>query len=252
MLSNGFENKVALITGASRGIGLEMARELLRQKAKVVICARKQEGLDNAVADLQGGENLLAVTAHVAKEEDVDSLFEQIKENYGKLDVLINNAGMNIMTSSMSDVEFSLWQKILDSNLNGAFLCASRAARMMKEQQEGKIVNISSLAARKATPGMGVYGVAKAGIEMLTKVLAAELAADNIQVNAVAPCMVKTDFSKPFWSDPSIHDNIVNNIPAGCLAEPSDIVKAVLFLTSNDSDFITGETLVVDGGSSAI
>lgn len=245
-------DKVVLVTGGSRGIGLETARELLGQKAKVAICARKQEGLEIAAAELGGGDNLLTVPAHISREEDVDNLYSAIKERFGRLDVVINNVGMNIMTSSVADIDYGLWNKIIDSNLNGTYLCSAGAAQIMKEQNHGKIINITSIAASKATPGMGVYGIAKAAIEMLTKVMAAELADYNITVNALAPCMVKTDFSKPFWSDADIHDQIVGTIPLGRIAEPEDVVKVALFLSSPASDFITGQTITVDGGATAI
>jgi NAD(P)-dependent dehydrogenase (short-subunit alcohol dehydrogenase family) len=122
----------------------------------------------------------------------------------------------------------------------------------MREQKTGKIVNVSSIASRKASPGMGIYGIAKAGVEMLTKVLASELAQFNIQVNAVAPSMVRTDFSKPFWSNKELYDLIVKTIPLGRIAEPVDVVHPVLFLASDASNFITGQTIVVDGGVTAI
>jgi NAD(P)-dependent dehydrogenase (short-subunit alcohol dehydrogenase family) len=123
---------------------------------------------------------------------------------------------------------------------------------MMREQHRGKIVNISSLAGRRSAPFMGIYGVAKAGIEMMTKVIAQELAAFNIQVNTVAPGMVRTQFSQPFWSNSEIHEKIIKTIPLGRIAEPVDVARAVLFLSSEASDYITGQTLMVDGGASAV
>jgi len=248
----GLEGKVCVVTGGSRGIGLELARQFLRQKAKVVICARKQEGLDAALAGLQGGDDLLAVAAHIAREEDVQNLFDRAVGKFGRVDILVNNVGMNLLTPSVVSAGAAAWQKIIDSNLNGTYHCSVAAAAIMKKQGRGKIVSISSLAARRAAPGMGIYGVAKAGIEMLTRVLAAELAADNIQVNAVAPCMVKTGFSEPFWSNKEIHDQITAAIPLGRLAEPLDVVHPVLFLCSPGADFITGQILYVDGGATAI
>lgn len=119
------QNKVFLVTGGSKGIGLEVAKNLLEQEAKVVICARKQEGLDAAVATLGGGEDLLALQAHIAREEDVEKLFNAVSERFGRLDVLVNNVGMNLLTRSVVDTELAAWQKIIDSNLNGTFLCAS-------------------------------------------------------------------------------------------------------------------------------
>jgi NAD(P)-dependent dehydrogenase (short-subunit alcohol dehydrogenase family) len=251
-ISYGLTGKVVVVTGGSRGIGLELARRLLSEKAKVAICARKQEGLDQAAVELDGGDNLLTVPAHIAREDDVDLLFGQTKARFGRIDVLINNVGMNLLTPSMIDTKAVTWQKIIDSNLTGTYFCSRAAAKLMKELGAGKIVSISSTAGCRPAPGMGIYGIAKAGIEMLTKVLAAELAADNIQVNAVAPCMVKTGFSAPFWSNQDVHDEIVKTIPAGRLAEISDVVEPVLFLCSGGANFITGQVLAVDGGSTVI
>lgn len=245
------EGKTVVVTGGSRGIGLELARLLLEQKVRVVICGRKQEGLDTATSELNAGEDLLAIQAHIAKEEDVENLFDKTIENFGRLDVLINNVGMNIVTA-LVDADFSLWQKIIDSNLSGTFLCSRKAGKIMRDQKKGKIVSISSIAGRRAAPAMGIYGVAKAGIEMMTKVLALELAPFNIQVNAVAPSMVRTKFSQPFWSNKDLYDQIVKAIPLGRIAEPKEVVHAALFLCSEASDFITGQTILVDGGASAI
>jgi 2-deoxy-D-gluconate 3-dehydrogenase len=176
---------------------------------------------------------------------------DRTREQFGRLDGLINNVGMNIVTSCV-EADPSLWQKIIDSNLNGTFLCARKAAQIMRAQQQGKIVNISSLAASRSAPAMGIYGIAKAGIEMMTKVLAQELALFNIQVNAVAPGMVRTKFSEPFWSNEDFHQLIVKSIPMGRIAEPEDVAHPVLFLCSSGADFITWQVLGVDGGASAV
>ncbi|MFP4667843.1 MAG: SDR family NAD(P)-dependent oxidoreductase [Desulfosalsimonas sp.] len=248
----GLEDKVFVITGGSRGIGLETARALLNQKAKVVICARKQDGLERAQEDLQGGENLLAVKAHVAKQDEVGLLFETAAKKFGRVDVLVNNMGMNLPTGELVETESGAWQKIIDSNLTGTYLCSRKAGSMMREQKSGSIVSVTSTAAHRASPGMNIYGIAKAGIEMMTKNLASELAPYNIRVNAVAPTMVRTDFSKPFWSNQEIYDMVVKNIPMGRIAEPEDVVKPVLFLASEGASFITGQTIMVDGGSAVV
>ncbi|MBW2409940.1 MAG: SDR family oxidoreductase [Deltaproteobacteria bacterium] len=243
--------KVFVVTGGSRGIGLELARHLLGQQVKVAICGRKQEGLQAAADELNAGDNLLCVQAHVAKADDVEDLFQRVTDQFGKIDGLINNVGMNIATG-LVDADPGLWNKIIDSNLNGSFLCSRKAGQLMREQNGGKIVSISSIAGRRSAPFMGIYGVAKAAIEMMTKVLAQELAAFNIQVNAVAPCMVRTKFSEPFWSNTEIHDQIIKTIPMGRIAEPADVVHPTLFLCSEAANFITGQTILVDGGASAI
>jgi NAD(P)-dependent dehydrogenase (short-subunit alcohol dehydrogenase family) len=250
-LNYGLENKVFVVTGGSRGIGFDIARLLLAQKAQVVICGRKKESLDSAAEKLQAGNKLLTIQSHVAKKEEVEKLFERTLEHFGRLDGLINNVGMNIM-SNVLEADAGLWNKIIDSNLNSHFLCSQKAGQIMRTQNKGKIVNISSIAARRSAPAMGIYGIAKAGIEMLTKVLAQELAPFNIQVNAVAPCMVRTTFSEPFWANKDLRDIIVKTIPLGRIAEPIEVAHPVLFLCSEGSNFITGQTLMVDGGASAV
>jgi len=250
-LSYGLDDKVAMVTGGSRGIGLDIAKTLLAQGAKVAICSRKKEGLDTAAAELDGGDRLLAIPAHIAKAEDVDRLFEQIVDRFGRIDVLVNNVGMNLITGVV-DAEPALFSKIVESNLTGTWLCSRKAAQLMREQKAGKIVSITSIAARRAAPFMGIYGIAKAAIEMMTKTLAQELAPFNIQVNAVAPCMVRTGFSKPFWSNEDMLREIVKTIPMGRIAEKMDVVHPTLFLCSDGAGFITGQTLMVDGGASAV
>jgi NAD(P)-dependent dehydrogenase (short-subunit alcohol dehydrogenase family) len=250
-LSYGLDDKVVVVTGGSRGIGLDMAKTLLAQGARVAICGRKQEGLDAAADELDGGDRVLALAAHVAKADDVDRLFEQAVERFGRIDALVNNVGMNLITGVV-DAEPALFGKIVESNLTGTWLCSRKAAQLMREQKAGKIVSITSIAARRAAPFMGIYGIAKAAIEMMTKTLAQELAAFNIQVNAVAPCMVRTGFSKPFWSNEEMLKEIVKTIPAGRIAETADVVHPALFLCSDGAGFITGQTLMVDGGASAV
>ncbi len=249
--SYGLKDKVFVVTGGSRGIGLEIARRLLAEEALVAICGRKAENLEAAAAALGSRDRLLAVPAHIAKQAEVDRLFAAVIERFGRLDALINNVGMNIASGAL-DADADLWRKIIDSNLTGTYLCTRAAGRILREQKAGKIVSITSIAARRAAPLMGIYGVAKAGIEMMTRVLAQELAPFNIQVNAVAPGMVRTGFSQPFWENAELYQRIVTGIPLGRIAEPSDVAHAVLFLCSAGADFITGQTLCVDGGASAV
>ena len=246
------KDKTALVTGGSRGIGLEIARTLLDEGAKVFICGRKQDGLDSARETLGNPDRLITVPAHVGKPEAVDALFGTIEKETGHLDILINNVGMNLITPGVADLDPGLWQKIIDTNLSGTFLVSRKAAAMMRGKNSGKIVSVTSIAGRKATPGMGIYGIAKAGIEMLTRVLASELAMFNVQVNAVAPAMVRTKFSEPFWSNKELLTHVTSTIPMGRIAEVEDVIRPVLFLASEGSSFITGQTLVVDGGATAV
>jgi len=244
--------KVALVTGGSRGLGKAIASAMAEKGARIVICGRKQENLREAVEDLEkAGARVTALPAHVGKGDQVAALMRSIDESFGRLDILVNNVGTNILTPSVAEADESLWDKLMETNLKSAFLVTSYAYPLIKKAGGGKIINISSTAARKAARGMGIYCVAKAGLEMLTRVLAVELASDNICVNAVAPGMVKTRFSQPFWSDESLLKEITATIPMGRIAETTDVVGAVIYLASALSDFVTGEIVTVDGGSMA-
>jgi NAD(P)-dependent dehydrogenase (short-subunit alcohol dehydrogenase family) len=245
----GLRDKVALITGGSRGIGKEIACQMAREGVHVVACARKLENLEKVQQEMrQEGLDLLIHQAHVAKADQVISVIDYIKSSFGHLDILVNNVGMNIFTPSVLEADEDLFNKIMDTNIKGSFMLCKYAVPLMKTRKAGKIINLSTVAARRAAPGMGIYGIAKAAVDMLTKVLAVELAPHNIQVNAVAPCMVRTDFSKPFWSNDSALVEINRSIPLGRIAEPSEVAGVVLFLASSASDFMTGEVVTVDGG----
>lgn len=244
--------KAALVTGGSRGLGMAIAMAMAGIGADVAICGRKQENIDRAVEAFdQKGIKVMARAANVGKSSEIADLFQAVERQFGRLDILVNNVGMNILTPSVSEVDEGLWDKIIESNLKGTYLASSRAVGLMKKAGGGKIVNISSIAARKAAMGMGVYCVAKAGVEMLTKVLAVELSQYHINVNAVAPGMVKTKFSQPFWSNEAMLKELTKTIPMGRIAETDDVVGAVLFLASGLSDFVTGEIITVDGGAMA-
>ena len=244
--------KIALVTGGSRGLGKAIALAMAENGANAVICGRKQDNLDQAVDEFrQMGKDVMAKVTNVGKSDEMTALFQAVDEKFGKLDILVNNVGMNILTPSVADSDESLWDKIIETNLKGTYLASGQAVKLMKKAGRGKIINISSIAAKKASMGMGIYCVAKAGVEMLTRVLAVELAQDNINVNAIAPSMVRTRFSQPFWSDDGLLKEITGTIPMGRIAETKDVVGTVLFLASGLSDFITGEVITVDGGSMA-
>jgi NAD(P)-dependent dehydrogenase (short-subunit alcohol dehydrogenase family) len=244
--------RIALVTGGSRGLGKAIALAMAECGAKIVICGRKQESLDNAVEDLKkAGSDVMAQPAHVGKGDQVGVLMKSVEERYGRLDILVNNVGTNLLTPSVAEADEGLWDKLIETNLKSAFLVTSKAYPLMKKAGGGKIINISSTAAKKAARGMGIYCVAKAALEMLTRVLAVELASDNIRVNAVAPSVVRTQFSQPFWSNESLLKEITSTIPMGRIAETTDVVGAVLYLASGLSDFVTGEIVTVDGGSMA-
>ena len=242
--------KVIVITGGSRGLGKAIARSMTKKGAKVVVCGRKQESLDKTVEEFKdAGLEILAYPADVGKADQVATLFNAVSERFGKLDILVNNVGTNVFTPSVAEADETLWDKMMQASLKSAFLTSSRAVALMADG--GKIINISSIAARKAAPGMGLYCIAKAGLEMLTKVLAAELGSRHINVNAVAPGMVKTKFSQPLWSNEKMLKDYLKGVPMGRIAETGDVVGVVLFLASGLADYLTGEVITVDGGTMA-
>jgi NAD(P)-dependent dehydrogenase (short-subunit alcohol dehydrogenase family) len=242
-----FVGKRVLVTGGSRGIGLGIARYFTAAGAKVAICGRKEANLLKAREQL--GE-VVAVAAHLGKAEEVEQLFSSVREAFGGLDILVNNMGMNIFTPSTVEADIGLWDKIVEGNLKSAFLCCRQAYPLMKANG-GIIVNLSSIAGHRAAPGMGIYGIAKAGLNMLTKVLAKELASCGIRVNAVAPGMVETDFSRPFWGNDDILKELLKGIPLGRIARVQDVVRLVAFLSSEQSDYLTGEIISLSGGAEA-
>lgn len=243
--------KVALVTGGSRGLGKAIARAMAEKGAKVAVCGRKQEPLDETVEEFkQAGLEILARPADVGHSDQVEALFNAVTERFGRLDILVNNVGTNVFTPSVAKADEKLWDKMMQASLKSAFLTSSRAVALMADGG-GKIINISSIAARKAAPGMGLYCIAKAGLEMLTKVLAAELGSKHITVNAVAPGMVKTKFSQPLWSNEKMLKDYLRGVPMGRIAETGDVVGSVLFLASGLADYMTGEVITVDGGSTA-
>jgi NAD(P)-dependent dehydrogenase (short-subunit alcohol dehydrogenase family) len=241
--------KVALITGASRGIGQAIAEAYAAAGAKVVLASRKQKSLDE-VAELiraNGGE-ALSIAAHTGDDAAVNELVAKAIEAYGGIDIAVNNAATNPHFGPVMTADESHWDKILDVNVKGYFRVAKGCVPGMKARGGGKIINIASIAGLAPQPGMGVYCVSKAAVLMLTQVLAAELASDNIQVNAIAPGFIKTKFSAAIWGNPHINEAVMKQIPQGRMAEPEELTGMALYLASGASSFTTGATMLIDGG----
>lgn len=247
------EGEVALITGGRRGIGRAIALAFAEAGADIAVAdmAADTGELDAVVEQVQAlGRSALAVSADTTIKTDVDNMVDQVTQKFGKIDVLVNNAGIFIQSPIMTISEQD-WDKLFDVDLKGFFLCAQAVGRHMMERRKGNIINLGTQWAFKTGPGMGPYGVAKAGVIMLTRVLARELSPYNIRANTIAPGTVKTDFSKAAWSDPQILAQIEAGIPLGRCGETDDLLGAALFLASPASAYITGNVIIADGGGLA-
>lgn len=241
--------KVAIITGASRGIGLAIAEAYAAAGAKVVLTSRKQDALEEAAAQIRKAQGeALPIACHTGDPESINALVAQVVEQFGGVDILVNNAATNPHFGPILTAEASHWDKILDVNVKGYFQMAKACAPSMTARGGGKIINVASVAGIEPGPMMGIYSVSKAAVLMLTKVLAAELAAAHIQVNAIAPGFVKTKFSSVLWQTPEIHDMMVKSVPMNRIAEAEELCGIALYLASQASSFTTGSTFVIDGG----
>lgn len=242
-------NKVAVITGASRGIGAAISRCLAAKGAAVVLSSRKQAALDEVAESIrEDGGRAVAVAAHTGDMNATESLAQEAVRAFGGIDILVNNAATNPHFGPILTAEESHWHKILDVNVVGYFRMAKACSAEMMKRGGGKIINVASIAGKRPQPGMGVYCVSKAGVLMLTEVLAAELADAGIQVNAIAPGCVKTAFSRTIWENPELNQTVLAAIPQKRIAETSELTGIALYLASDASSFTTGGTFVVDGG----
>ena len=247
------EGKVAVVTGGKRGIGRAVALAFAEAGADVVVCSRRvEDGQLLAVADQiqRLGRRSLAIQADVSEKTDIDNLVQRVMDEFGVIDILVNNAAMNIRVPLL-ELREDGWDKIMNTDLKGYYLCSQAVGKIMVAQRKGNIINMASRAALKASKNIGAYCIAKAGVVMLTRVLALELGSYNIRVNAIAPSVVRTKFSEVLWDAPEKLKKIEAEVPLGYLAEPSDVVGSALFLASDASSYITGHTIIVDGGQLA-
>ncbi|MBT8434541.1 MAG: glucose 1-dehydrogenase [Gammaproteobacteria bacterium] len=243
------DNKVALVTGASKGIGEAMAYALAGFGARVVVSSRKQEAVDE-VADSFRTDGLEAtgIAANMGKIGDIQSLVDKTVKIYGGLDIIINNAAANPVFGPLQDTDAGAFEKIIDVNLKAPFELCKRAYPVMKQRGGGSIIHISSIGGLTPETGIGIYSVSKAAIINLTKAMAQDWGADNIRVNAICPGLIKTKFSEALWNDEQSHDRFIKRIPLGRIGEPDDIAGLAVYLASAASSYCTGGIYMVDGG----
>ncbi len=243
------QDKVAIITGASRGIGQAMAEGFAELGAKVVLASRKAEALEEVRKNIvEAGGEAVVIPTHMGDMEGINRLVEGTLEKYGTIDILVNNAATNPIFCGTGEVEYPAFDKIMDVNVKGVFFLTQQVGKVMLEKESGVVINVSSEAGFCPTPFLGVYSVSKAAVNMLTKVFAQEWGSKGIRVNCIAPGLVKTHFSQALWGNEAILNAALTSIPLGRMAEPEEIVGLAIFLASEASSYVTGQIFLIDGG----
>jgi len=244
--------RVGIVTGGGRGIGKAIALTFAKAGADMAVCDVVDGNKLRSVADeIQSfGRRSLAIQVDTTQKADVDNMVQETIKELGGIDILVNCAAI-YMEAPLLELREDDWERVLNIDLKGYHLCCQAVGKRMVEQKRGNIINIASRSAMKADERKGAYCVAKAGVVMLTRVLARELGRYNIRVNAISPGVVETEMSRPMWSDPRFMRQFMAIVPLGRMAQPNEIANVALFLASEASSYITGHTILVDGGREA-
>lgn len=246
------DGKIAVVTGASRGLGAEIARAFVEQGATVVLSSRKQDDLDRLAAELgtvrEG--SAVAISAHAGRPDDLGRLVDGTMERFGRIDILVNNAGTNPYFGTMMDADLGAWDKTFEVNLRGYFALTQLVWRAWMEEHGGAVLNIASTGGIRPSAGLGIYGVTKAGVIMLTRQLAKELGG-RVRVNCIAPGLFRTRFAEALWANEEILRRVLDNNPMGRIGDPPEIAGAAVFLCSDAASYVNGQVLVLDGGGDA-
>jgi NAD(P)-dependent dehydrogenase (short-subunit alcohol dehydrogenase family) len=248
---NRLENKVALVTGGGSGIGKAIAIAYAKEGADVCIAGRTLSKVEDTAHEIEKlGRKALAIKADVLKIPEIESMVEATIKQFGKIDILVNNAGI-VTDIAILDITEEKWDEMIGVDLKGSFFCAQKVLPYMLKQGKGKIINIASPLSVEGKPENSIYCAAKGGVINMTRALGLELALKHINVNAIAPGFTDTNMTTNFTSDPKMLALIIPRIPAGRIAQPEDITGAAVYLASDESDFVIGATIFVDGGETA-
>jgi len=240
------KDKIAIVTGASRGIGRAIAETFVREGARVVICGRKPETLEQAAREI--GTAVMPIVCHVGRREQIEAMVDTVTREFGRIDILVNNAGTNVAQAPCLDVDEGMFDKMVEINLKSAFRLTQSIAPGMCGRGSGSIVNISSISGvRPQFEGL-LYSMTKAALIMMTQSYALELGPRGVRVNAIAPGLIQTVMSEYYWKDEARRGKRLENQPIRHLGQPMEIAEVAALLASDRSSFITGQTLVVDGG----
>jgi NAD(P)-dependent dehydrogenase (short-subunit alcohol dehydrogenase family) len=243
-------DKVAIVTGASRGIGAAIAASMAEEGAKVVLVSRKIDGLQGVADEIRGnGGEAMPIACHVGHSDQRQAMLDEALKAYGKVDILVNNAATNPHFGPMLTIDERAWDKTFEVNVKGYFgMIQLVAGHLQQRKAKGSVVNIASVVGQMAAPMQGVYAMTKAAVISMTRTLAMELGAAGIRVNAIAPGLIETKFAQVLVDNASIRNTIVERTAAGRIGQPRDIAGGAVFLASDESDYLTGDVMVIDGG----